>query len=418
MVAFILFTSAGDNSVKQTFLTDTDLNEVIVRMNRLLILLKFYCISSYYSQLYSQTNQITWKDMWVRQRRPSCHYSNYFTDMRTTSTRMEDFNISLTNHSNTSSRYYKYDESDSNLVEIAKLFAYVFIIVLGMLSNAFVIILAAKYTVRTNLHHLIINMAVGDVLFLFAGLLFNISYLTGFKNCNVIFGIVICAVARFLLDVSYKVSLISLLVISIERFRATRRTLTRSRPYTFRRRIMAICVSSLIPLPFAAYFLYEDHHGWRDEDFQHFFSTDNILHVILCFVIFVLCVLTIRRLSRPQAIQSHLNQQQRNVRRRQTQAAVRMVLVSVLLYTCCWLPIFFFYKFSVIETLTQRVFIIDFSVCIDWDSFHFIINSILPVVNSSFSPLIYLIFLPDFRQAAKKVLCRRNIQNQAPNRQN
>ena len=167
------------------------------------------------------------------------------------------------------------------------------------------------------------------------------------KYCNFIFGIVICAVARFLLDVSYKVSLISLLVISIERFRATRRTLTRSRPYTFRRRIMAICVSWLIPLPFAAYFLYEDHHGWRDEDFQHFFSTDNILHVILCFVIFVLCVLTIRRLSRPQAIQSHLNQQQQNVRRRQTQAAVRMVLVSVLLYTCCWLPIFVFHKFSV-----------------------------------------------------------------------
>ena len=261
-------------------------------------------------------------------------------------------------------------------------------------------------------------MAVGDGLFLLAWLSSNISRLSGFKlgiYPNGTSRIIVFKIARFLLYVSMRECLITLMVISIERFRATRRTLTISQPYTFRRRATVICICWLIPLPIAAYLSYLDCCGLRIEDILPFHLADIMIIVLQCCVTVVLSIITIRRLSRPQAIQAHLSQQQVNLRRRRTQAAAKMVLLSVLLYTCCWLPTFVDHIFSVIGTLTQRDVK---SIYIDWVSFHFIVNSFLPAANSLFSPLIYLICLPDFRQAAKKVLCRRNIQNQAPNRQN
>ena len=144
-------------------------------------------------------------------------------------TRMEEFNVSLSNNSNSSIySHCKYWEQDTKIEKIAKRTACLLIIVLGIFANVFVITLAAKYTVSKNLHHLIINMAVGDTVFLFAYLLHYIFLLTGLRYRNGNIGIAICKVLNFLNNISYKVTLVTLLVISIERFRATRRTMIRT----------------------------------------------------------------------------------------------------------------------------------------------------------------------------------------------
>ena len=179
---------------------------------------------------------------------------------------------------------------------------------------------------------------------------------------------------------------------------------------------MVICGCWLIPLPFAAYFANAICARSAGAAFQHFLLANEIVLVFLSCVIIFLSIITMRRLSRPQAIQSHLNEQQRKIRTRRGQGALRMVLVSVLLYACCWLPLFAFRALWSVERFIPTVELID--SCIDWWSLVYIINYFLPVVNSCFSPLIYIIFLNDFRQAAKKAFCRTDTQCQVTNRKN
>ncbi|KXJ23213.1 hypothetical protein AC249_AIPGENE3864 [Exaiptasia diaphana] len=83
---------------------------------------------------------------------------------------MDDPDISLANLSNNSSvyRYCKYWKPDTDLESYAKLSALAILAVSGILLNVFVIVLAAKYTERKNLHYLIINMALSDALYLLA----------------------------------------------------------------------------------------------------------------------------------------------------------------------------------------------------------------------------------------------------------
>jgi len=45
-------------------------------------------------------------------------------------------------------------------------------------------------------------------------------------------------------------------------------------------------------------------------------------------------------------------------------------------------------------------------ICIDWSTLFFILSNILPLVNSCFSPCIYIVFLSGFREAAKRLVCR------------
>ncbi|KXJ06656.1 hypothetical protein AC249_AIPGENE2749 [Exaiptasia diaphana] len=227
---------------------------------------------------------------------------------------MEGFNISLTNHLNSSTHTdCKYWGPESDAEIIAKRIAFVLVILLGIFGNVFIILLAAKFTVRRNLNYLIINMAVSDTLFLLASLLMYIPWISNYKMR--IQSKVFRRSALFLWHTSVRVSIITLLVISIERFRATKQTI--QQPYTLKQRM-----------------------------------------TVLGFC----CIL--------------------------------------------WIVEFFF----------PSVDIMDDSACIDWRSIDFIIFTLLLVVNSCFSPLIYIVFLPDFKEAAKKVLFRgRKTQNQAPN---
>lgn len=151
--------------------------------------------------------------------------------------------------------------------------------------------------------------------------------------------------------------------------------------------------------------------------FHHFYMLAEFFDVIFMIMTFVFSILAIKRLSRTQAIHAHLNQEQQKVRARQTQAAVRMVLASLLLYALCLFPL------SVFTFLNQihRIRIVFrkgpiFPPCMDWSAVVFIIYRCFPLLNSCFSPCIYIVFLSDFRGAAKKVLCRKT--NRIENRRN
>ncbi|KXJ22972.1 Alpha-2Db adrenergic receptor [Exaiptasia diaphana] len=130
------------------------------------------------------------------------------------------------------------------------------------------------------------------------------------------------------------------------------------------------------------------------------------------------CIVTVRRLSRRQAIEAHMSEDQQKMRAQRTRAAVRMVVVSALLYILCWLPSFFLKSAHAFRNKRGSK-IIPYAYRADPSCGLFFIIfplTFLPIVNSCFSPFIYIIFLRDFREAAKKVLCSGKTLNQIQNR--
>lgn len=325
-------------------------------------------------------------------------------------------NISLMNS------YCSYNESDTDLEKITKRTVFALLTFLGMALNIFVIIIGAKYTVRKHLHHLIINIAVSDTLFLLMWLLANVPWLS-YEKWSIYpsgtLGVIGCKTTLSLVNVSFRVSLITLLVISIERFKATRSTFQK-RFNGIKRRVLALSICWLIPMVDGGCFMYiatlrNGVRLVRRADLQNYIVIgliiflDNIAIFILCCGIVLLSILTIRQLSKQKAIESYLSEGRQNIQARRTQSAVKMVLASVLVYTCCGLPLFVYSAMQTIDNIIPSVDIMNYSACYDWSSLSFIVQIILPVINSCFSPCIYITFLSDFRDAAKKILWGRNV---------
>ena len=113
----------------------------------------------------------------------------------------------------------------------------------------------------------------------------------------------------------------------------------------------------------------------------------------------VLNILTLRRISKPQAIENSLSEQQRQQRRNRIKSAVKMVLYSLLVYTCCYLPGF----------LSVFVNVVGGTICTTMAiRLTFVFYYFLPLINSCLSPVIYCTCLCDFREAAKNLLCSSN----------
>lgn len=315
--------------------------------------------------------------------------------------------------------YCKYDDPESASTTAFKVTAIVLVSALGIFGNVFIIVLALKYTVRKNLHHLIINMAVSDTVFI-AMILFFVSQHLSKRTFSFYpggtLGMIICKSTFFLIYVSCPVSFLTLLAISVERFRVTRTTLHRSRPYSLQQRIIVLGAAWLIPMAFFAFLL---RSGTVASDSNvnickiasssirytlMLFFINHHLIITLFIIILTLSLLTIRRLSKAKAFKANFNKKQQKLRARRIKSAVYMVLSSVLLSSCCWLPYFIYSMLGYLEYLFDKK-MISSSSCIDLSSLHFITVYFLPLVNSAFGPCIYIIFLSDFRQAAVNALC-------------
>jgi len=301
-----------------------------------------------------------------------------------------------------STDYCKYNRPDSDLEKNAKETALILFSVFGLCSNIFIIVLAVKYTARKNLHHLIVNMAVSDALFLMNCFLFQII--------KVHLGDTICKILFFVYEISYKVALVTLLVISIERFRATRQTLQRSRPYTIKQRVAVLGICWLIPMVLAASWCYAAEYDDGSNECEVplsatgkeliSFTTSFFTMTLAIFIIFALSIISIKRLSRTQAIESHLNKEHVAIRKKRVESSISMVLASTLLYVGCWFPHTALWCAWIVSLYIPNVF----DSCIDIKSVKYISIRFLPSANACFSPFIYIIFLDDFQAAAKRVL--------------
>ena len=317
------------------------------------------------------------------------------------------------------SSFCKNDVPDTDIVRTAKVMAILLVGGFGIFGNVFIIFLAVKYIVRKNIHYLIINMAVSDVLVVLVLSINILMDLFGYNLLEHIHGTVaniLCKLNAFLMFTSVLVTLVTLLIISIERFRVTRSTVHRIRPYRLTQRVAVISCSWLIPIGLCADVLYNLNIVKR-ENSQYCRPTDSARHLnflsffyicyfVLVCAILLLSILTSVRLRQSQAIQANLPDVERQARAKRTANAVRMVLCSLLLYSCCYLP---FILNGIVGALSFHGLItIDYSLCTtDWSTIWFIIGYLLLLVNSCLSPCIYIVFLTDFREAAKKLLCEK-----------
>jgi len=300
--------------------------------------------------------------------------------------------------------------SESVLTRTLKTVALLSTGLLGICGNIFIVVLAAKYTARKNLHHLIVNMAVSDTLVVLTTLFNNVPKIVdnySWMKILIFGGDTLCQVICFLLIFSISISFLTLLIISIERFRATRFQTARS--YTLRKRSIELILSwagsfvmSFIR-NFKVYVLKDsstgawicqiDHlpMGW---EYFFFFTVALVL-----FVIFTLSGVTLRRLSLQQTINNNLPEVQRQARVGRLKGAIKMVITSLVLYSCCYVP------FVVWKALKRFHFESDYTnqtFCTIAYVFENI-EAFLPLINSCLSPVIYLIFLSDFRRAATEL---------------
>ena len=288
---------------------------------------------------------------------------------------------------------------------------------LGIFGNAFVIVLAVKYTVTKRLHFLIINMAVADTLVVVINIynfvIFRFLTHSVWNDLHETIAQTLCKALSCLYYVCPTESLVTLLIISIERYRITRQTCQVSRPVSGKQRVTVVVLCWLMAFLIHSYLFFSAQVKEKSDSelVCVLISVENVtiwrvtffiaLHVVLFnfLSILVLSILTLRRISKPQAVENSLSEVQRQQWRKRIRNAVKLVLYSILLFFCCYTPFVFSLVFG-------RFFI---QYCIDWSMLFFFTWYFLPLVNSCLSPLIYCVCLSDFREAARRLLCGKSV---------
>lgn len=285
----------------------------------------------------------------------------------------------------------------------------------GILNNVFIIVLALKYTTKKNLHHLILNMAVADALLVLAILVLEVPFLVDrfiWAEIKVISGDITCQILSFFVSSLILVSNTTLAIITIERFRASRLTVRIAQPYTLKQRLAIVGCSWVISGVLAAH---DTPYRAIEESLTDAYACKGssnvplglvvlvytILFIAFCGIV-ILTLVTLRRLSHRQEIEANIPEAQRKTRAKRISAALKMVLSSLFLYSFCYSP---FFVWDLVKVFGKSAVGENLLHCYDFYIFGFLIG-FLPLVNSCFGPFIHLIFLSDFRDAAKIIICR------------
>ena len=257
------------------------------------------------------------------------------------------------NHTNDNSNYCEYYETKSDVEKTGQFLTLLILGGFGIFGNIFVIVLAVKYTVTKSLHFLIINMAVADALFviinLFRYVIENVLEYSIWNDIDQNIAQILCKTLSFSLYVFAMESLVTLLIISIERYKITRQFVQISQTLSGKRRAAVVSGCWLISVVLNLHLLISTHiDKYNSETTCVYIQHQNQLRIVVivecnillvCYIsIVVLSILTLRKISRPQAIEDSLSEVQRQQRRKRIRSAVKVVLYSCLLFCGCYLP--------------------------------------------------------------------------------
>ena len=301
-------------------------------------------------------------------------------------------------------------------VELVKVVVCAVIFITSTLGNTMVVIVVYKERrMRTTVNFLIVNMAVSDCLCTVVVIPKLITQIFTFPAAWLITGAVgdaLCRIMHFFQDVTVAVSLLSLLMIAIERYYAISCPVV-ANPIPKKRCALMIALTWLLAfLMYATRFwtfkltIEEEgpicYHSWEQlaEDPLKAWEIEFFLHTLLSVIVPFIVVTTlyttilvkIRRISVPDDVHSvgQRRQQKRN------RNVLRMLLAVVIAFGFCWFPFIIFTYMATFAWINRDLevpcHVEIFGECALY----------LAYLQSSINPAIYLGFSEKYRQGMKK----------------
>ena len=295
--------------------------------------------------------------------------------------------------------------------KIGKTFAYCLIFVVSLLGNSFIGIIVYKtHTLRKPINFFIVKMAMSDLLYPIFHFPWKVTNLHADSwLISGVLGHALCKLALFLTDVSFCVSVQSLLLIAVDRFGAVvfplRSPLISSKLCLFfilATWIIAMAVYSkylvaykLVVYPGRLLCLAR----WN-EAFGESFSVKNYflaLFVVLLYIpivmltiLYSIIVIKLKLQRRPGEQSTNAEQQ----RAKRNKNVLQMAIAIVSGFVLCWVPLsiaFLLFNFAR-DSLPCSFFIY-------WDTFWF-----MGISNCAINPCICFIFSSNYRIALKRLL--------------
>ncbi|KAL9885482.1 allatostatin A receptor 1 isoform 1-T2 [Glossina fuscipes fuscipes] len=303
---------------------------------------------------------------------------------------------------------YEYDDDTWPLERIISAIVPIFFGIIGfagLLGNALVILVVmVNQQMRSTTNLLIINLAVSDILFVIFCVPFTA---TDYMLPEWPFGDPWCKYVQYMIVVTCHCSVYTLVLMSFDRFLAVVHPVTSMSLRTERNASMAIImawvliVTTAIPVALAHSVRYYHYRG------RHYtacvFSSDNQMWSHLGFQLSfflssyvapltLICFLYIGMLARlwKSAPGCKPSAESRKGKRRVT----RMVVVVVLAFAICWLPI------HIILVLKALNLYVNTHVTIIMQIF----AHVLAYTNSCINPILYAFLSDNFRKAFRKVV--------------
>ncbi|EDO26627.1 predicted protein [Nematostella vectensis] len=216
------------------------------------------------------------------------------------------------------------------------------------------------------------------------------------------------------METSTWVSLVTLLVISVERFRAVSCVIHLAEKRSVF--IILLLVSWVLPglLNSGAFaFCGAKNIGGTSECVRfdtmqsaRYTTATNIIFILLVIVILCLNLAIIRKLVRCSQEAIHIPKAQQQKRARRFRSATRMVLSSLLLFVFCATPLY------TLLTIKRMEPLLEVPILSEWSGNMINAVTVLFFVNPAASPIIYFVFLGDFRKVLRKFCCRKKIIGQ------
>ena len=337
-------------------------------------------------------------------------------------------NISATNHSiainDTFGSKFPHFPFDTPLAKGAKTTAYIVLLLLTLFGNVMVIhIIRRNPTLRSTVDLLIVNMCISDLLIPLFAIPYRIREIyVGNEWIDGDLGSILCKLVPFAMDVTTAVSILSMLAIAVERFRAVVYPTKPTLITVSRIRQVVAPIWALPSLTYSFYFYTFSNREtetktycfarWYQDKERHLkaekiFFTSNIalLVIIPMLLITVLYTAVVVSLHRQKSrMTSHLSSEPLRRRAKQNRKITFMLITVVVVFASAYVPFGVLLLLSFYSPPTVQKF----------DSFLGFVSIFLVNVTSAVNPIIYFTFNDRFRQDLRKIICSNTVCQSYP----
>ena len=288
----------------------------------------------------------------------------------------------------------------------------------SFVGNILLIVVAYRARTRkTSTDYFIVSMAASDMFLPSFHLVDDIVL----RRIDAVYisqttGTVICKFGYFFTNISYGVSILSLIVIAVYRFYAVAFPM-RARVQSRRTCIILLLLTWIFPIAMSSPWLFLTHFNSKShlcffELSTHHLRLLNVIDISLFFfvpllVMLVLYPVILVKLRRQRIPRNAICSQAVERRRKQNFRLTTMFITITVAFTLCW--------------GTDRVFLlIDmFLIVTDWCTFDKVYNAVamFPIVFHAINHVIYFVFCSSYRQGLKQLLycnCCRSHKRHAP----